>query len=104
MSLMNDAKWDELRLAMYNLNVMSPRFRTRWVRNGFMSPWDGEWFHHFRECGYAGIEWVDIRTSSADQDAAVLNELRQIHVPGCRTDDGFRIYGYVPGGTHVDYI
>jgi hypothetical protein len=104
MPVMNDTKWDELRLEMYNLDEMHPRFRTRWLSNGYVSPWDGEWFYHFRERGYAGIEWVEIRTVSTAQCTAVLNELRRIHVPGCQIDDGFRVYGYLPDGTRVDYI
>lgn len=101
--VMNDTKWDELRLAMYNLGDLRPRWRTKEV-NGYVCHWDGEWFYHFREGGYSTIEWVEIETSSADQDAAVLELLREIHLPGHRTDQGFRVYGYVQDGAAVDWL
>ncbi len=45
-AVMNDTKWDELRLAMYELEP-SPAYRTKCWENGYIPPWDGEWFHHF---------------------------------------------------------
>jgi hypothetical protein len=102
---MNNTKWDELRLAMYNLDAPGIRWRTKDV-SGYISSWDGEWFYHFRirDGGYASIEWVEIRVVSADQDAAVLALLRQIHLPGHRIDQGFRIYGYASDGVAIDYV
>jgi hypothetical protein len=94
---MNNAKWDELRLAMYNLGGLRPLWRTKDV-SGYVSSWDGEWFYHFREGGYSSIEWVEIQVKSADHDAAILELLRHIHLPGHRIDQGFRIYGYVRDG------
>ncbi len=102
-SVMNDTKWDELRLAMYHLGDLRPRWRTKDV-NGHVCQWDGEWFYHFREGGYSTIEWVEIETSSADQDAAVLELVRVIHLPGHRIDQGFRVYGYVQEGVVVDWL
>lgn len=101
--LMNNTKWDELRLAMYGLGEMSPQWRTRDI-SGYVSPWDAEWFYQFRAGGYASIEWVEIQITTTDQDAAVLNILRTIHLPGEQTEQGFRIYGHVPSGTPVSYI
>lgn len=101
--VMNDTKWDEIRLAMYNLGDLRPRWRTKDV-NGYVCQWNGEWFYHFREGGYSTIEWVEIETSSADQDAAVLESLRKIHLPGHRIDQGFRVYGYVQDGAAVDWL
>jgi hypothetical protein len=101
--LMNNTKWDELRLAMYNLEDSSPRWRTKDL-NGHICPWDGEWFYHFRNGGYSTIEWVEISTSSDEQNIAVYELLRQIHLPGHRIENGFRVYGYMPSGEPVDYI
>lgn len=101
--LMNNTKWDELRLAMYNLGDLHPRWRTKDV-SGFISPWDGEWFYHFQVGGYASVEWVEVQIQSGEQDEAVLALLRLIHLPGHRIEHGFRVYGYVPAGTSMDYI
>src|SRR5262249_21546746 len=100
---MNDTKWDELRLAMYNLGAFRPSWRTKDV-SGFLSSWDGEWYYHFRQGGYSSIEWLEIKVETAEQDAAVLKILQEIHLPGHRIDEGFRIYGYLRDGVAVDYI
>jgi len=100
---MNNTKWDDLRLSMYNLDRLSPRWRTKDL-SGFICPWDGEWFYHFRSGGYESIEWVELDIISPAQDAAVLDSLRQIHVPGHRIDQGFRIYGYASSELSLDYI
>lgn len=102
-ALMNDTKWNEVRLAMYGLGKLSPRWRTKDVQ-GPISQWDGEWFYHFCNGGYATAEWVEVQISSPEQDAAVLRCLREIHLPGHRVDGGFRIYGYVPDGSAINYI
>lgn len=102
--VMNNSKWEELRLAMYSLDELHPQWRTKDVETDFVSNWDGEWFDHFRVGGYACIEWVDIRVTSAEQQTAVFDALRAIHVPGRQTDDGFRVFGYVQPGEQVDYI
>nr|GEU28042.1 hypothetical protein [Tanacetum cinerariifolium] len=73
--LMNDTKWDELRLAMYELGPLSPKWRTLDVENGHLSEWDGEWFYHFRNGGYKFIKWVEIAIESPAQRQAVLTEL-----------------------------
>jgi hypothetical protein len=88
---------------MHTLGDLRPRWRTKDV-NGYVSPWDGEWFYQFREGGYSTIEWVEIETSSADQDMAVLESLREIHLPGHRIDQGFRVYGYAQAGVTVDWL
>lgn len=99
---MNNAKWDELRLAMHYLGPISPKWRTRDLESGYESPWDGEWFYHFRTGGYEAIEWVEIKVDSPEQEHAVLNALRSIHVPGNRTEVGFKVYGYARGP--MEYI
>src|SRR5262249_38507776 len=100
--VMNDTKWDELRQAMYGLGDASPRWRTKDI-SGYVCPWDGEWFYHFRNGGYDTIEWVEIRTGTPEQDAAVEAALRRVHVPGYRIDHGYRVYGYVRNGAAVGY-
>jgi hypothetical protein len=102
--LMNNTKWDELRLAMYSLDRLSPRWRTKDVESGYVCSWDGEWFYHFRDGGYESIEWVELEITSSEQEAAALAMLRRVHVPGHRTDVGFKVYGYAPSATHLDYL
>ena len=101
---MNDTKWDEVRLTMYSLGDTHPAWRTKDVESGFVSSWDGEWFHHFRQGGYKTIAWVEIQILSPMQDASVLTALKRIHVPGEKTTDGYRILGYVESGQQVHYI
>jgi len=102
--VMNNTKWEELRLAMYSLGDLHPKWRTKDVETGFIPEWDGEWFHHFRTGGYESIEWVEIKVTSADQDKAVLAALRSIHVPGERTKHGYRVFGYTEPGKSVGYL
>lgn len=102
--VMNDSKWNELRLAMYELGPQSPKWRTRDKENGYTCPWEGEWFYHFRNGGYSTIEWVELRIDSPAQREAVLAVLRKVHVPGEETELGFRVWGWVPLGAQIDYI
>jgi hypothetical protein len=100
---MSVTKWDELRLAMYELGQSSPRWRVNDL-SGYLSPWDGEWFYHFRDGGYGTIEWVEIRVATPEQDVVVEAALRRVHVPGHRVEHGFRVYGYAREGVTLDYI
>jgi hypothetical protein len=100
---MNDTKWDELRRAMCGLGGASPRWRTKDV-SGNVSPWDGDWYYHFREGGYDTIHWVEIRTTAPAQQEAVKAALHRVHVPGHRIDEGFRVYGYVEEEAAVGYL
>lgn len=102
--LMNDTKWDELRLAMHELGPLSPKWRTLDVENGNLSDWDGDWFYHFRNGGYKFVEWVEIAIESAEQRHAVLTKLTKIHIPGQYTDAGFRVLGYADVGVEIDYL
>jgi hypothetical protein len=88
---MNETKWDELRLALYGLGGLRPKWRTRDLP-GYLSPWDGEWFYHFQEEGYGSIEWVEIRVAIPEQVMAVEAALRQVHVPGHRVEHSFRVF------------
>ena len=102
--VMNNTKWEELRLEMYSLGDLHPKWRTKDVENGFISEWDGEWFYHFRNGGYKTIEWVEIRVTSAEQDYAVFGALKSLHLPCERTEFGYRVFGYVEAGRGVGYI
>ena len=101
--VLNNTKWEELRLAMYGLGTLHPRWRAKDL-SGHLSSWDGEWFYHFKSGGYETIEWVEIAVTSPEQDAAVFQVLREIHVPGHRIPEGFRVYGYAPDGLTLKFI
>lgn len=103
-ALMNNTKWNELRLAMYQLGDKAPKWRTCCVENGYISAWDGEWFYHFQSCDYAAIEWIDIQVISHEQELAVHKEISKIHLPGEKVESGYRIYGYAPLGKAVEYV
>lgn len=99
---MNNTKWDELRLAMYELDP-SPQWRTL-SKNGFQSRPDREWFYHFRNGGYADIVHVDIFAESSEQRQAIKAALKTIHVPGYETAEGFRVFGHIRDAESVDWI
>ncbi len=102
--VMNNTKWEEVRTAMYGLEDLKPAWRTRDLETGYVSVWDREWFYHLSEGGYDRIEWLEIRVTSREQDAAVLAALTSIHVPGERIEGGYRVYGHVPLGKPVGYL
>lgn len=103
-SVMNNSKWEALRLEMYELKVSSPRWRTKDLDTGYISPWDGDWFYHFKDSGYNSIEWVELKIDSNAQYEKVLALLKQIHLPGSKSEHGFKIYGYVAKSQYVEYI
>jgi len=102
--VMNITKWDEIRLAMYALGDQRPRWRTRDIENGYVCPWDGEWFYHFRQGGYDTIAWVEIEVTSNKQRDLVLERLREIHVPGEVSEHGFIVFGYLQSSRQIDYL
>jgi hypothetical protein len=100
--VMNNTKWDELRLAMYDIQP-APSWRTKCWENGFISHWDGEWYYHFRDGGYETVEWVEIRVESKDHKDTVLAALAKVHVPTEEIENGFRVYGYIHQGQAIQY-
>lgn len=102
--VLNNTKWRELRSAMCELKGHSPAWRTKCVTNGYITDWDGEWFYHFSDGGYSDVEWVEIRIETKEHEKLVLSELKKINVPGHKTENGYKVYGYIQEGQHVDYI
>ncbi|WP_050629804.1 DUF6678 family protein [Bradyrhizobium viridifuturi] len=99
---MNDTKWNELRLAMDAIEP-SPLWSTL-VTNGCRAAKDRDWYYHFRNGGYEDIIPVDIFAEGAEHRERILAAIKQIHLPGEVTDDGFRIYGYAEPGQAIDYL
>lgn len=100
--LMNNTKWDELRLAMYELDP-APQW-TVLTTSGYRSRPDREWFYHFRDGGYDDIVHVDIVADDATHRESIRATIRRIHLPGEETEGGFRIIGYAQPGQMVDYL
>ncbi len=101
--LMNNTKWNELRLGMHELES-SPKWRTCDVETGYISNWDGDWFYHFRGDGYEAILWVEILIESSDQREEVFSELARIGLPGYENDSNFFVVGYAESGQMIDYF
>jgi hypothetical protein len=102
--VMSNTKWEELRAAMYALGRARLQFRIKDLDANEPGAWDGEWFYHFRGSGYVTIEWVELRTPDPEQRNAVRDCLRDIHVPGAETAEGFRVVGWVRSSESVAYI
>jgi len=101
--LMNNTKWDELRLAMYELQP-SPKWRTCDAQSGYVSNWDGDWFYHFRAGGYEWILWAELLIESDEQRRLVLAELVRIGLPGYESDGNLVVVGYSESGQVIDYF
>lgn len=100
--LMNNTKWDEIRLAMSSLPI-SPEWRTKDLENGYISEWDREWLYHFKIGGYETIEWLEIRHASLEQKEKILMELSSIHVPLEIKEKTVKVYGFVLPGVFIEH-
>jgi hypothetical protein len=100
--VMNNTKWEELRLAMYAIGP-GTRYRCM-MMNGNYSRTDSEWFYHFRDGGYDDIRYVDIFANDQLHREQIRGALKKIHLPGEETHDGFRVYGYALPDQALDYL
>lgn len=100
--VMNDAKWDELRLAMYQMEA-SPKWSVKNL-NGYVSTPDREWFYHFSEGGYRDIVYVDIFADNMQHADQILSRLKTINLPGTTIKNGFRVFGHAENTQPVDYL
>jgi len=100
---MNDTKWKELFQIFYELEC-SRKILTQWQTKsltGYIHVWNNTWSHFGCEpAGYRDIEWLKIRFSTQDAEA-VIQILKDIHVPGEVSQDCAIIYGHKP---NADYI
>lgn len=93
--VLNNTKWAELIGEMRNGKEMKPQFRTRSVfaPSGFVTDWDGEWYHHIHPV--AELEWVEIRAASPDW---LLEVLRKHGIPFSDEGGFIRVWGYTRPG------
>lgn len=100
--LMNNTKWDEIRLAMHSLPV-HPEWRTKDLENGYISEWDSDWFYHFKLGGYKTIEWLEIRYMNHEQKENIVMELSKINAPLETKEETLKIYGFVLPGFFIEH-
>lgn len=94
----NGSCWRQLRGLMLRLDPEDrPEFRSRCIENGYVSPWDGEWFHHFSAGGWADLEWIELR-GEAMRDPEVFGKIVSIQFVGAFSGNNLRLYGYVKAG------
>ena len=99
-SACNDTKWLELRALVLSFEAAHrPKFRSRCISNGYISEWDGEWYHHFCEGGFKDIEWIELKFKPADC-INLLSGILEIGLVGEGRSNLLRIYGYVPKGVY----
>jgi hypothetical protein len=101
--LMNDTKWEEIRLAMYYY-PNNKLWRTKDIETGFVCTWDGDWFYHFKLGEYKYIEWLEIKSETEEIRNDIIKILKNIHVPGEIFIDVIKVYGYVEIGKPVCYL
>lgn len=101
-SLMNNTKWEEIRVAMHDY-PLATLWRVKNIDNGYLSNWDADWFYHFRLDEYDTIEWLEIKIDNSEMKNEVVNILRKIHVPGEVLKSSIKVYGYKKDG-FIDYI
>lgn len=94
--LMNNTKWEEIRLAMYNY-PRTAKWRVKSIDSTYISNWDGDWFYHFKLGGYESIEWLEIESNNDELKNDIINILRKIHVPGEILNNSIKVYGYNKG-------
>ena len=100
--VMNNMKWDELRLEMHAL--APPPTWSILSTSGYRSQPDREWFYHFKVGGYQDILLVDIDVETPAQREIIRSALQKVHVPGEETPGGFRVFGYLQHGQAADFI
>lgn len=103
-SHMDDASWNELRMAMFHLGDNQPQWRSKEIKDDYLSDWDGEWYYHFRTGGYRTIEYIEIQVSNKKMRDLVRNALIKIPAAGRETKDGFIVLGYTRTTDPVEYI
>lgn len=103
-SIMNNTKWDELRLSMYELHESAPFWRTCDIKNGYISEWDKEWFYHFRVGGYETIKWVELKIENELQRQVILQVLKTKHIAIGASKFGYKIYGHVDDTSGITFV
>ncbi|KIV73480.1 hypothetical protein SZ39_2005 [Bacillus mycoides] len=100
--LMNNTKWNEIRLAMYNY-PLPIQWRTKDIKNSYICDWDSEWYYHFSIDNYKTIEWLEIKTENEEIKKDIIDLLKKIHVPGEILSNSVKIYGYKKNNS-INYI
>ena len=91
-SYMNDTKWREV---CRTFSAMSPlpqfRISDMLAKDGYVSDWDGEWYHH--PYPYVSVRWLEVRLSPMSVPVGSALCVR-IGAPAELTPHGIRIWGW----------
>jgi hypothetical protein len=101
-SVCNDTKWKELRSFVLELETW-PKFRSKYIPNGYVHSWDSEWVHHFWEAGFAGIEWFELK-GFEPMDESEIPSFLKIGLVGEVEKSTLRLYGHIKNGTTASLI
>jgi hypothetical protein len=93
-SCMNDTKWREVCELFRHWSAPPPRFRIRdlLAREGHMSEWDRDWYHHPRP--YVSIHWLDVEMR-ADSVPIAVARCKDIGAAVEAQEAGLRIWGWI---------
>lgn len=94
-SVCNHTKWMELRTRALDVETENrPEFRSKYIPNGHISNWDCEWFYHFRDGGFEGLEWIELRGRIL-QHKPFQNQIEEIGFVGRKERSTLQLFGYL---------
>jgi hypothetical protein len=107
--LANDTKWNALLQIMRikDQTGWTPSFRFRSIDSGYISSWDGEWWHHL-PFPFISVLWFDLTYNEeiyvarllpskvVDHSIEVAETLEKIGFDFVKGSASFRIFGYAP--------
>jgi hypothetical protein len=102
-SVMNDTKWQELRLGILRSNERV-YFRGKNLGSDSIGQWDSEWYYHFNLDGHDETEWYELKADTEEGRRAIEDVLRTYHVPVELRDGVYRIYGYADDASDITYL
>lgn len=102
-SVMNDTKWQELRLGILQSRTRV-HFRGKDLETESVGQWDCEWYHHFNLGGHDSTEWIELRADTDEARRAVEDVLRTHHIPVEIRDGIYRVYGYTDDTSKITYL
>ncbi len=107
--LANNTKWNELisNMRKFEINGWKPKFRFNCIDTKYISPWDGEWYHHL-PYPFISVRWFEISflekslncshlgKEHIDHSAKIEVILKRIGFEFQKGQEAFRVFGYAP--------
>jgi hypothetical protein len=100
---MNIPKWEELRLAMLSFERQPP-WRTRDAEKGMNHPGTPNGSITSASAAFTPQSGLRLPHRVPSTFRKLKEALARLHVPGERTEDGFKVYGFIPIGKALDYV